>query len=72
MKYNYYLGHPVGNVKAGERADYLFVMELDPSWVVENCHLVLFASTVKNNLLTVTNVVKTESLTSGVEFEYAK
>ena len=72
MKASNFMGHPVGNVKAGERADYLFVMELDPSWVVENCHLVLFASTIHNNVLTVTNAVKTESLTSGVEFEYKK
>ena len=67
-----FLGHPLGNIGKGERADHLFIMELDPSWKVENCHLVLFASTVQFNSLTMTNAVKTTSLTSGVDFEYKK
>lgn len=66
------LGHPMGTIKKGERADHLFVMELDPSWKVENCHLVLFVSTIQFNSLTMTNAVKTTSLTSGVDFEYMK
>lgn len=67
-----FLGHPMGTIKKGERADHLFVMELDPSWKVENCHLVLFVSTIQFNSLTMTNAVKTTSLTSGVDFEYMK
>ena len=67
-----FLGHPLGNIGKGERADHLFIMELDPSWKVENCHLVLFASTVQFNSLSMTNAVKTTSLTSGVDFEYKK
>ena len=71
---NRFLGHPLGSILKGEKADHLFVMELDPSWNVENCHLVIFVSTYPFNLtkLTVTNVVKTASLTSGVDFEYSK
>jgi thiol-disulfide isomerase/thioredoxin len=67
-----FIGHPLGNIGKGERADHLFVMELDPSWKVENCHLVLFVSTVQFNSLAMTNAVKTTSLTSGVDFEYRK
>ena len=71
---NRFLGHPLGSILKGEKADHLFVMELDPSWNVENCHLVIFVSTYPFNLtkLTITNVVKTASLTSGVDFEYSK
>ncbi len=64
------LGYPLGIINAGERADHLFVMELDPSWNVDNCHLVLFVTANIDERRTVTNVVKTSSLTSGVEFEY--
>ena len=67
-----FLGHPMGTIKKGERADHLFVMELDPSWKAENCHLVLFVSTTQHNQFGITNAVKTTSLTSGVDFEYMK
>ena len=63
-----YRGYPLGIIGAGERTDHLFVMELNPTWKVENCHLVLFV--VRDNA--VVNVVKSSSLISGVEFEYAK
>lgn len=67
---NDFLGHSLGVINKGDRADYLFVMQLDPSWKTENCHLVLFASTYQGNTLTITNATQTASLTSGVEFEY--
>ena len=67
---NDFKGHPIGHIGKGETADHLFIMELDPSWKTENCHLVLFVSTTQNNQYTLTNAVKTASLTSGVEFEY--
>lgn len=67
---NNLFGHPVGFISKGDSADYLFIMDVDPSWNVENCHLVLFASTIQHNQYTMTNAVKTTSLTSGVEFEY--
>ena len=63
-------GHPMGHIAKGESADHLFIMELDPSWKTENCHLVLFVSTTQHNQYAITNAVKTVSLTSGVEFEY--
>lgn len=70
--YTNFLGHPLGVVKKGERADHLFVMELNPEWKVENCHLVLFVSTTQHKQFGITNAVKTTSLTSGVDFEYKK
>lgn len=63
-------GHPMGHIGKGETADHLFIMEIDPSWKTENCHLVLFVSTTQYNQYTLTNAVKSASLTSGVEFEY--
>lgn len=65
-------GHSLGTISKGERADHLFVMELNPNWKVENCHLVLFVSTIQYNQKSITNAVKTTSLTSGVDFEYKK
>ena len=69
-----YRGLSLGSINRGDKADHLFVMELDPSWNIENCHLVIFVSTRygNNSSLQVTNVVKTASLTSGVDFEYSK
>lgn len=63
------IGHSLGIVLKGSRADHLFIMELNPEWKQENCHLVLFVSTADGK---VTNVVATESLTSGVGFQYAE
>ena len=65
-----FMGHSMGIINKGERADRLFVMQLDPSWKYENCHLVLFVSTYQGNTLAITNATQTASLTSGVEFEY--
>ncbi len=63
-------GHSLGVIAKGERADHLFVMELDPSWKAENCHLVLFVFTTQHGKFTLTNATKTQSLTSGVDFDY--
>jgi hypothetical protein len=60
----------LGVIAKGERADHLFVMELDPSWKAENCHLVLFVFTTQRDKFTLTNAAKTQSLTSGVDFDY--
>ena len=66
-----YKGHSMGVINKGERADRLFVMQLDPSWKTENCHLVLFVSTYNEyGDHIITNATQTASLTSGVEFEY--
>lgn len=69
---NNYMGHSLGSITKGERADHLFIMELNPEWKVENCHLVLFVSTTQHKQFGITNAVKTTSLTSGVDFEYKK
>lgn len=63
-------GHSLGVIAKGERADHLFVMELDPSWKAENCHLVLFVFTTQHGKFILTNAAKTQSLTSGVDFDY--
>ncbi len=66
-----FMGHSMGIINKGERADHLFVMQLDPSWKTENCHLVLFVSTYNEyGDHIITNATQTASLTSGVEFEY--
>lgn len=66
-----YKGHSMGVINKGERADRLFVMQLDPSWKTESCHLVLFVSTYNEyGDHIITNATQTASLTSGVEFEY--
>lgn len=36
-------GKPIGMVEAGKTADHLAAFELDPSWVVENCKLMIIA-----------------------------
>lgn len=63
-------GHSLGVLGEGERADYLFAMELDEEWKRENCHLVLFVSTIEHNEQVVTNVARTTALTSGLSFDY--
>lgn len=68
--YRNYMGYPLGVINAGERADYLFAMELDEEWKRENCHLVLFVSTSGRSSQQITNVVRTTSLTSGLAFDY--
>ena len=65
-------GHSLGTVSRGEKADHLFIMELDPEWKVENCHLVLFVATPYNGMMQIINAVQSTSLTSGVDFEYKK
>lgn len=61
-------GNPIA---AGEMADYLFMMNLQEGWKLENCHLVLFVTAPYASGYTVTNVVRTESLTQAIDFEYA-
>ncbi|HIZ86558.1 MAG TPA: Omp28-related outer membrane protein, partial [Candidatus Coprenecus pullistercoris] len=40
-----FTGHSLGTVKAGQTAEYAFVMTVDEKWNAENCHLVLFVTT---------------------------
>lgn len=67
-----YTGHALGSLSAGEVADYLFTIELDPSWVKENCNVVFFVSVSNSETktYTVTNCMETESLSGSYEFDY--
>lgn len=68
-----FTGHDLdefAELQAGEYGDYLFDFELDPSWVKENCHLVLFVAAPYDGGYTVTNAVGTSSLIEPIEFDY--
>ena len=65
-----FYGHPLGTLNKGDVADYLFVIELNPSWNKANCHVVLFVSTIKNGSKAITNVTTIKPLAGGVEFAY--
>lgn len=75
-----YLGHPLGNLKAGDTADHVFVMELLQSddidnpkkhWVTENCRLVFFVTVEgEGGGYYVTNAVSNDSISQTINFEY--
>ena len=67
-----YIGHSLGTLQAGETAEYLFNMPLKSGWVVPNCHIVFYVTTLGENGRTyeVTNAVASESLNCTVEFDY--
>lgn len=67
---NNYTGHSLGTVAKGQSADYLFVMELDPEWVAENCHVVFFVTTAVGSSYRVTNAVDSKGLSGTIELEY--
>lgn len=52
-----FTGHSLGTVKAGETAEYAFVMTLEDDWVAKNCHLILFVTAPDGNTWSVTNAV---------------
>ncbi|MBE6231136.1 MAG: Omp28-related outer membrane protein [Bacteroidales bacterium] len=60
-------GHKLGQIKAGEYSEYVFVMELDPSWQEENLHLAVF---ITNGGL-VNNVVDCK-VGESIGFDYAE
>ncbi|MGM9738565.1 MAG: Omp28-related outer membrane protein [Candidatus Cryptobacteroides sp.] len=58
-------------LKAGENAEQYFIMDLKTAWVAENCHVIVFVSTLDPDLrtFTVNNVVDCR-LDASVPFEY--
>lgn len=54
-------GYPLGFIKAGETADYVFVMNVNTSWKVESpedeLHLNIFVSAESSGYYSVTNVI---------------
>ncbi|MDE6139884.1 MAG: Omp28-related outer membrane protein [Alistipes sp.] len=65
-----FTGHSLGTLGKGDMADHLFVMNLDPSWVQDNCRLLLFVTTANGTRYSVTNAVASDGLTGTIEFEY--
>lgn len=64
-----YSGHSLGQIKAGETSERMFIMNLKRSWVPENCELVVFVSRETEKSYSVTNVVKCP-IDGVVQFEY--
>lgn len=62
-------GHPLGEIKAGETGERMFVMELKKSWIPENCHLVVFVSNEEDGGYVVNNVINAP-IDGIVQFEY--
>ena len=67
-----YFGYPLGQIKAGETAYKTFVLDLKPSWKIENMHLALVVSHDEGkSKYTVCNAVDVP-LTEPTPFEYKK
>lgn len=64
-----YTGHLLGEIKAGETGERMFVMELKKSWIPENCHLVVFVSNEEDGGYVVNNVINAP-IDGIVQFEY--
>ena len=60
----------MGQLNAGDTADYMFVITLDSSWKKDNCHLLFFVTALDGTSYTVTNAIATNSLSEAVSFEY--
>lgn len=65
-----FAGHDMGQLNAGDTADYMFVITLDSSWKKDNCHLLFFVTALDGTSYTVTNAIATNSLSEAVSFEY--
>ena len=64
-----FCGHSLGQIKAGETAERMFIMNMKKSWVPENCELVVFVSRENEKSYSVTNVVKCP-IDGVLQFEY--
>lgn len=70
-----YTGHEIGRLSKGQRAEYLFSIELDTEkWKLENCHVLLFVTAPSDNgsIYCVVNAVDLPLKTQVVPFEYIK
>lgn len=69
-----YIGHSLGNLKAGEIKDKVFTMTIKQgvknAWVKENCRLVVFVTTKVGGKIRVTNVVSNSVYSEPIAFEY--
>jgi hypothetical protein len=64
-----YTGHLLGEIKAGQTAERMFVLNLKKSWVVENLKLVVFVSAEDDGSYTVNNAINAP-IDGIVQFEY--
>ena len=67
-----YKGYELGTIKAGSVVDHIFALNLDNSWVKENCRLAVYVCSDEGNGYYVNNVVETDALTANLSFEYAE
>lgn len=67
-----YKGYELGTIKAGNVVDQIFALNLDSSWVKENCRLAVYVCTDEGNGYYVNNVVETDALTANLSYEYAE
>ena len=68
-----YIGNELGEIKSGEYAEKLFTWELNNSWKRDNCSIIVFVSTQKDNgAWYVTNAVHIDSLSGEYPFEYVE
>lgn len=65
-----FAGHDMGQLNAGDTADYMFIITLDSSWKKDNCHLLFFVTALDGSSYSVTNAIATNSLSEAVSFEY--
>ncbi len=57
-------------LEAGETASQFYIMELDESWVGENCHVIVFVCTQNGSSYTVNNVIDCP-INASVAYDYA-
>ncbi|MBO7300140.1 MAG: Omp28-related outer membrane protein [Tidjanibacter sp.] len=83
---NSYTGHSLGYMNAGDKVDYVFVMNIKEDadeasktnekmnhkkhWVKENCRIILFATADSSSGYYVTNAISNTSLTENIAFDY--
>ncbi len=68
-----YSGYDLGTIAAGEYADHAFTINLDSSWKVENCHVIFFVMTEREDdarYLCVTNSIDVPLKKQEVGFAY--
>ena len=64
-------GYALGTIDAGKTAEYVFAMDMKSNWVAQNCHVVVFVTSMSGNSYYVNNVIDVK-LNESVSFEYTK
>lgn len=66
-----FTGFSVGTLVPGQTSEYVFTIDLDPKWVLDNCHVVVFVTTSDGVAYSVNNAVDVP-LGGSKAFEYAE